>query len=82
MTREIPGRGKSRVLPVLPSGRWFPKTLSQLVAEAIERIGVGQVKNYRPMSTCFDHMDDETSGLLRSGKSVLVEGRQSIESLF
>jgi len=76
MTREIPGRGKSRVLPVLPSGRWFPKTLSQLVAEANERIGVGRPMNYRPEPTAFGLLDVVLGGGMRPGELVPVGGWQ------
>lgn len=74
--REIPGEGRSRTLLVLPSGRWFLKTLSQLVAEANERIGVGQLKNYRPVSTAFGLLDVVLGGGVRPGELVPVGGRQ------
>lgn len=76
--REIPGEGRSRILLVLPSGRWFLKTSSQLVAEANERIGVGQLKNYRPVPTGFDFLDTVLGGGLRSGEVILLGGRQGI----
>ena len=78
MVREISGGGKPRILPVLPLGLCFPKMLSQLVAEADERIAIGQLKGYRPVPTGFDPLDDTLGGGLRPGELILVGGRQGI----
>ncbi|MDA8188234.1 MAG: hypothetical protein M0T85_08845 [Dehalococcoidales bacterium] len=78
MMREIPGGGRPRILPVLPLGLCFPKMLSQVVAEADERIAIGQLKGYRPVPTGFDPLDDILGGGLRPGELTLVGGRQGI----
>ncbi len=76
--REIPGGGKPRILPVLPLGLCFPKTVAQVGAEADERIAVGQLKGYRPVPTGFDPLDGVLGGGLRPGELTLVGGRQGI----
>ncbi|MCL5960216.1 MAG: hypothetical protein M1358_13050 [Chloroflexi bacterium] len=78
MLREIQGGGKPRILPVLPLGLCFPKALSQVVAEADERIAIGQLKGYRPVPTGFAPLDIVLGGGLRPGELILVGGRQGI----
>lgn len=69
---------KPKILPVLPLGLSFPKTLSDVVAEADERILMGQLKGYRLIPTCFDPLDEMLGGGLRPGELILVGGRQGV----
>lgn len=78
MTRGIAGDSKPKPMPVLPLGLSFPKTLSEVVAEADERILLGQLKGYRPIPTGFDPVDVALGGGLRPGELILVGGRQGI----
>ncbi|TAK36116.1 MAG: hypothetical protein EPO21_03980 [Chloroflexota bacterium] len=78
MGNDVPSRDKSHMLPVLPLGLSFPKTLSQVVLEADARIAADRLKGYRPVPTGFESLDVTMGGGLHPGDLVLVGGRQGI----
>ena len=69
---------RPQMLPILPLGLSFPKTLSQVVTEADARVAAGQLKDYRSIPTGFDPLDTVIGGGLHPGELMLVGGRQGI----
>lgn len=67
-----PGRASSR------GNAHLPRTLSQVMNEANERVVRGDLVDYVPMSTGFDPLDGFIGGGLRKTELVLLGGAQGI----
>jgi replicative DNA helicase len=69
---NTPGRASSR------GNAHLPRTLSQVMSEANERVVRGDLVDYVPMSTGFDPLDGFIGGGLRKTELVLLGGAQGI----
>jgi replicative DNA helicase len=70
-------RGEKRKRSVL-RGAHLPRTLSQVMSEANERIISGDLVDYVPIPTGFDPLDGMIGGGLRKTELVLLGGAQGI----
>ncbi|MDL1885646.1 hypothetical protein FBR01_18630, partial [Anaerolineae bacterium CFX8] len=60
------------------SGAHMPRTLTQVISEANDRVIQGDLVDYVPMSTGFDPLDGFIGGGLRKTELVLLGGAQGI----
>lgn len=60
------------------SGAHLPRTLTQVLSEANDRVIQGDLVDYVPMSTGFDPLDGYIGGGLRKTELVLLGGAQGI----
>ncbi len=69
--------GQARSAPQRPSAH-LPRTLTQVLNEANERVIQGDLVDYVPMSTGFDPLDGFVGGGLRKTELTLLGGAQGI----
>lgn len=64
--------------PARTGGAHMPRTLTQVINEANERVIQGDLVDYVPMSTGFDPLDGFIGGGLRKTELILLGGAQGI----
>ncbi len=73
----VPGAPRA-ARPARTGGAHMPRTLTQVINEANERIIQGDLVDYVPMSTGFDPLDGFIGGGLRKTELILLGGAQGI----
>lgn len=71
-------RGASRPSNGTRSGMAMPRTLSQVIAEADDKVMRGELVEYIPIPTGFDPLDAMIGGGLRKTELILLGGAQGI----
>ncbi len=71
-------RGASRPNNGTRSGMAMPRTLSQVIAEADDKVMRGELVEYIPIPTGFDPLDAMIGGGLRKTELILLGGAQGI----
>ncbi len=76
--RPAPAQGGSAPAPTPRGGGHLPRTLTQVMNEANDRVMQGDLVDYVPMSTGFDPLDGFIGGGLRKTELTLLGGAQGI----
>ncbi len=75
---QAAGADQRPARPARSGGAHMPRTLTQVINEANERVIQGDLVDYVPMSTGFDPLDGFIGGGLRKTELILLGGAQGI----